>query len=165
MPNQPGGPPWSQRGTKNGGQTVAVNNRPEIVYKELTQTDPVPAGSTESVELYAPPGSVYEVLQMRIHVNSDADATTGSHKYVLDSAGEIFTILGSNNHDGELRFERGWWRSGGTNQPDDRAAMQQAMQSLRADENQPIKFRYQNETDAAMENDRQIQVVVLEESY
>lgn len=159
-------PEFSQPGTKGGGDTVAVNNRPEIVFEDLTQTSSLASGASETIQLFAPTGSVYTINQMRIHVDADADWTTGSHKYVLDSAGEVFTALGESTYTNTLRFERGWWQNADkTIQPNDRSAMVQQMQSLKATENAPIQFRYHNDADAAQDNQRLIEVSVLEESY
>jgi len=161
-----GRPEFSQPGTQGGGQTVAVNNRPNIVKKSLTQTDTVAAGGSELVEVYAPAGSVYTLKQIQLDVAGIGSATQSDHRFLLESAGHVYAVEASSSYADKLTVWKGSYQNA-TNlkRPDSDAALVQQIQSMQATENQPIRVNYLNRTDADQTDQRDINMVLEKSEY
>lgn len=161
-----GRPDFSQPGSQGSGQTVAVQNRPELKSLDLTQTGSVSASTNEVVEVYAPTSSLYKVQGVRLKVNADATATSGTHSFTGVNHGSIDVWTGSSTFDTKISYTAShWWDANNTQYPDTDAATLQAVQSMKATENTPIRIRYYNGTDAAQDNQRIIKLVVAEDGY
>lgn len=162
-----GRPDFSNPGSQGSGQVLATNNRPEVKKVTATQTGSVAASSSETTEVYAPTGSIYNVLAMQVYVPSDATATSGQHVMVIRPMGHFATLRGENTYAGDISYDRGHWNKVGTDgaSPPDEAAQAEYVRALRATENSPITILYQNQTDAAQDNNRKILFVVEEVSY
>lgn len=162
----PGRPDFSQAGSEGSGQTMAVNERPELANLDASATDSVAAGNREVTEIYAPSGSLYKIVALDISVKPDADATTGDNRVMVRPMDQLAVLQGQESFDSRLRFARSHWEGASISaQPPSAAAQTQAVQSIKATENAPIVFWYDNNTDAAMENQRRYLLVVEEVSY
>lgn len=161
----PGGKPWHQRGTGGSGETVAVTERPEIATIDATQTGSVTAGTTETVEIYAPTGAVYRPVALNINIVADATWTTGDHYVIVRTAGDLNAMLGKSTYAADVRFQYGEWETDDSGQPATSAGQQAVLSNLKATEKSPIKLRYKNNGDAAQDNDRKYSFSFEEVSY
>lgn len=160
-----GRPQFATPGTgANTGEKVAGVDRPDILKKDLTQTGSVASGNTENTDLTAPGGSIYILRNLLIIVNSDSDATSGTHYMQVRMLNtSVEAIKGESNYNTNLTFNNSVWASADvTQRPGTASGQVQAIQSLTATDSKPITFKYTNNTDAAMENDRQIVAIVEE---
>lgn len=160
-----GRPDFSQPGSSGSGQTVAVNARPELVHIDLTQTGSVASGGSESVDVFAPSGSMYTLDHMRVLVRADATATTGSHDVSVTPLNKLRALYGASTYNVDLAFGEGNWNSADSGQrPSGAEAQQRQMHHISGDENNPIRFVYDNESDAAQDNDREYEILAREDS-
>lgn len=160
----PGRPPWSQAGTEGGGQTVAVSNRPEIEYlsHEITATDG--PGSSSEVEIYAPQGSVYRVLNMFLNGPIISAATTGNHRFRVYSNQRA--LVGYSAYTSPIVWRYGSWETADSQQsPKDSVVQSRQMANLVATDSTPIRIQYYNNTDADQTNSRNINLTVREDTY
>lgn len=162
----PGRPEFSQPGTEGGGQTVAVQQRPEIGFQELSQSSTLASGTDELVEVYAPEGMVYNLrfLQFRVGENTGAGATSGNH-LITPREDTLAFLRGKSSHDQSLEFSRNQWTSANSEKQPTGAAAVQAIQVARATATEPIVLRYKNGTDAEQPNSRDWTIQYDEVSY
>lgn len=160
-----GRPEFSTPGTQGGGQSVSVMDRPEISMLESYNSTSLASGNKEMVEFFAPSGSVYEAVAMRLVCRPNGAATAGDHYFRVWTLGDVQITYGANGYSGQLLFNDGTWRSSSGNQPTTEAGLIAGVQSLRATENTPMRIEYENATDAAQTETREIQIVVEERSY
>lgn len=88
-----GGPPWATRGTKGSGETVATSHRPTIVSVDKGQSGSVASGAKEQVDVFAPSGSVYYLIGMKLEAQEDGDASSGTHGFKAHPAGSSMGTL------------------------------------------------------------------------
>lgn len=161
-----GRPQFSQSGTDGGGQTVAVTNRPEVKHIKVDGSGSVASGGMESLEIYAPSGSIYKIKSLSLYARNDADATTGDHEFKVRPLDQVDTITGKSNYNTYLTFQRGAWKTADLEQfPSNEAAQQSCVNSLRATENSALTVRYYNNTDVTYDRIENAQVVVEEDQY
>lgn len=166
-----GRPDFSTPGTRGSGDTVAVSERPEIDQLDLTQTTTVNAGATETIELYAPTGSIYEPIDLRIMVppveDSDGNtATGGGHIMRVRANPDFSSLYGRSSYDTALRFQYGsWFTADQSKYPASDAIAREQMNAQIATENSPLRFEYFNDSDAAQAQNRAILLTVKEMSY
>lgn len=162
-----GRPQFAQAGTDGGGQTVAVTNRPEIEEIHAGVDDPIAGnGTVEVTEIYAPTGSVYNVLNAQIRARNPDAATEGTHRFIIESISNAFGVTQCR----ASYTDTLWFRWNNWMRPDsplalypdpDRVSPMDAIQVLKATENAPIRIQYENNTDA--ENDDNVQMFLVEE--
>lgn len=161
-----GRPQFSQSGTNGGGQTVATQSRPEIVSVNIEETSNVASGSDEITEVYAPTSAIYNVQNVQVYIDPDADATTGDHELQFKPLGDFTVTKGKSNYNTRIWYVGSAWESADIDQqPTANEAQLPAVQSLQATENSPITLRYINNTDVAQENNRLIDLIVEEVGY
>lgn len=161
-----GRPQFAQPGTNGGGQTVAVQSRPEVTNVVQKKTSSLASGSSETIEFYAPTGSVYNVKAMKLKANQDNQWTAGSHLFKVSPVGAFDVLKGQSGYQNSLIFFRSHWASANeAKNPPDGAAQLLAVQGLQATENSPIRVQYKNDADLAQDNERVYKFVVTEESY
>lgn len=162
-----GRPQFAQPGTSGGGQTVAVTDRPELDTLNVDQSGSLASGATETVDVFAPTGSVYELQAAQMKVNPDGTATSGTHQLQVRPMGaSIPLIYGKSGYTTAVSWWRGYWESAGqTAAPPDDAAAVMNLQQAKATENAPFQLSYTNNTDAAQDNDRIYRLFVREDSY
>lgn len=160
----PGRPPWSQSGTQGGGQTVAVNERPEVKVQEFDQTTDLAAGASETVEVYPPKGAIWTMNGMRLRAKGIGAATTGNHRFVLrhTTSPPITATYGEASYNNEVMFGNSNWTKASASDPSDAKAQAEAVKAIRATENHPFIFEYQNDTDATQTKKRVYQLSVDE---
>lgn len=162
----PGRPEFSQPGTKGGGETVAVQNRPKVKLEDLSQTDEVAAGTTDDVILHAPAGSVYNVRNLQLSVGDNTDATSGEHYFTVRPMDTMYAINGTSSYSTPIKFDYGGWATASINErPSSAGAQHAAMENLVVTENTGIMVRYYNGADAPQTSTRSIQLIVEEVSY
>lgn len=160
-----GRPQFAAAGTNGGGQTIATQSRPEVEAINSDRSTTVAAGTSETVEIYAPTGSNYEVRGSTIQVPA-AGGTTGNHTFEVRTAGRVMVLRGRSGYQDEIRFEMGHWRTAPTSAlPSDQSTAKQIENSLRATENSPLEITYDNSTDADQTDTRIIRYTVEEVSY
>ena len=164
----PGRPPWSQPGTQGGGQTVAVNNRPTLANEDLSQSGTLSSGSQETVELFAPAGSVYQVINMLIYVPFPGTETSGSARVDVEPMGDSGSMLvGKSDHDGDrVEYKHSEWLNANSAQkPSDKTAQTMVLKQLVATESSPIRVKVENSLDVDLTGDRTIVFIAKEMSY
>lgn len=162
----PGRPPWSQAGTDKGGQTVAVNNRTEKTHLDVSQTGSVAAGADEIIEVYAPSGSNYRVVDLLLLVTADGNATAGSHSIFLRTAGSFNSGGIGSNYTDKIHWGKNSSISA-TNDlsPANDGDFAEMCRSLWATDENPLQIEYSNDMDVAQDNKRRIELVVEEVTY
>lgn len=161
-----GGPPWSQRGTNGGGQTVAINDRPAIKQVDKDQSGDVGQGNTEVVDIFAPSGSLYKVSSMFLKAPADADWTSGSHDFRVISTQGQKVMLGKSTYQDRLEWNfSNWIKATSSKTPSDNAATLMALHNVKATESESIRVKYNNNADAAQENTRNIRFEFEEVTY
>lgn len=157
-----GRPQFAASGTNKSGEKVAVSDRPDVKESDQTQSGSVASGATESVDVFAPTDTIWRVVAFKTIINADADATSGTHKLRIDAFG-IQYLSGKSNHSSSIVFNKGRWENADSNQaPSGNVEQQAQMRALRADEDSAITLAYDNNTDAAQENNRQHKLIVEE---
>lgn len=161
-----GGKPWGTRGTLGSGETLAINNRPDVQTLDVSQTGSVASGSTEKVEVYAPTGSVYEFRNVKFQVNADANATSGDHQIQVRPVNQMAALRGKSNYNTKVQADGGGWRTADLiDWPQTEAGFMATINNLRATDSKALTLTYVNNTDAAQDNERTYQLYYGEVSY
>jgi len=163
----PGRPDFSAAGSQGSGQTVAINQRPELQLVDATQTGSVASGATEYIRIYAPSGSIYQsVVAFAVDINRPG-GTSGYHR--LDGRSlEISEGQGwraSADRSDSLSYQYSAWGGTKSQIPADDNVMYRAIRDLMATENEPILLQYKNRTDTEQTSDRKIRFGLKEVSY
>lgn len=160
-----GRPQFAQSGTQGSGQTVAVNNRPEIESITQNQSGDLAAGGGEITEIYAPTGAVYQVTNAFLRGKAIGSATSGRHEIIVKSAGSN-VMVGGSVYNSVVEWDQGYWSTADERQyPPNEVVALQLMHNLRATENRPLGIVYKNNTDATQTQERSVSFDVIEESY
>jgi hypothetical protein len=160
-----GSPQFSQRGTRGSGDKVAVSERPELKAITVNQSTTLASGEAETVEMYAPTGSTYEVAGMYLYCTPPGDETSGSHNFQVSTLGAFNVTKATSGTGTDLLFDEGHWKRYTDRFPSDETAAIESVHSLIATENSPIKFVYDNNFDVSQSNTRKFRIVVKENSY
>lgn len=124
------------------------------------------SGGLDTVEIFAPEGSVYTIVAMRLSVPSIDSATSGDHRIFVRPVDHVRAYEGKASFDGGIFFTDNHWKYAGLEMsPSNDAAAVANIRSLKATENSPLVIKYQNNTDTAHSQEREIRFVVEEESY
>lgn len=160
-----GVPQWAQSGTQGSGETVAVSNRPEInLIQNSSSTTVAASGGAETIEVYAPTGSVYQAFGMHLEVGSTGGSTGADHLFDVTTQSKGGT-QGRSDAQNAIKWNHGEWQTADTPIPSDPTAAYQAMDNLRATENGPIRILYKNLTDASQTKTRTMDLLFEEVSY
>jgi len=162
-----GRPQFANPGSKGAlDEKVRVANRPEVSNITVENTDSVASGGTETIEFFAPSGSIYRVRALKMDVPSVGSATTGTQRFALFPMGAWAVMWGEGTYNNRTSFDRGyWWNADSISDPPTAAAQQAVVESALASENSPLEVKYKNDTDASQSGRRSVQLVVEEESY
>lgn len=162
----PGRPDFTTPGSGGSGQTIATMNRPELQFEETIVSTSLLAGNSETIEVYAPTGSTYDVVNADLLARAPASATTGTHTMRPQTIGGSIVTEGQSDYTQDVRFSRAFWeRANGFAKPASEAAQGAAVRSMRATENQPLSVFYANNTDDSNDQDRKYRFTVSEASY
>jgi len=162
----PGRPDFSQAGTQRSGQTVATNNRPEVEGIIADASTTVAAGDSETVEVYAPTTAIFNVFAVRQQAPAPDGAASGAHRVVIKGAGGARATYAQSSFDQAVNWDYAEFRSADVEQrPSDPVAAVQAIQALKATENEAIVFHYFNSTDDDQTGTREYRLGVEEVSY
>ena len=162
----PGRPDFSQAGSQGSGQVVATTDRPELVSISQVETSDLPAGTTETVDIFAPSGSIYRPLNVDLSVASPSGSSNGIHQLTLNSLDAVTATFAESNHGDDLRLTTGKWRKATSKkEPTTESAIRASIESLVATENSPIKILYLNDTDVVQAKDRSYEFVMQEDTY
>jgi len=161
-----GRPEFSQPGTQGGGQTVAVNNRPEPVIETVEKTSSLPKDTWETTEIFPPDGAVWTVQALSIRVDPDPDWTQGKHRLAIDQENGFGVSIADFDHVDAVEFSQSAWGNTATSTtPETESATIEAIHNMMADETKPLIFNYRNEADGPQDNPRQFTVAVKEVTY
>jgi len=162
-----GRPPWSQPGTDGGGQTVAVQNRPELVSKDYNQGGDLASNETEKIEIYAPEGSIYQVMAMRLEANIPESASDGMVRLDVSPMSHIRTLVARSTYtESKIWWNHSQWMSpNDTELPSDASAQYHAMSDLIATSDSPITVRVENMLDVDITSSRSIQFIFEVSQY
>lgn len=164
--NVPGRAPWSTAGTRGSRETVSVQDNPDMVTVSETMDDDLGAGESQSLNIFAPEGSNYRVVAMRLRADGPPEATQGYHRFSLRPMGAFFTVTGQSTFDERLFWVRSHWYDANDGQdPPESTAQQLALQSLRASSEKRLSVLYQNQTDAVQTNTREFDFIMERVSY
>ncbi len=160
-----GRPDFTTPGTQGSGQTVAVQNRPEIATVDLTDDSTATPGEYVKSEVYAPTGSIYRLRGMYLRAEPIGSGSTGTHRFYLTNTNGTRTLEGKSQYNSRIIFQYYNWKIVDTQQPDTDAALVGALKSMTATENSPITVVYNNDSDADQVDARDIKLLFEEESY
>lgn len=165
-----GRPDFSTPGTAGSGQSLAVQQRPQVESETISRGTTVAAGSDDVVEIYAPVGSVYNFLQIDLRVGAVSGASSGLHFFDVAAGNTdalpVSELFGRSDYTGDLEFRRMNWKDANDKAvPANEAATRSGVRNLRATENSPVTVTYSNDTDGDQTATRQITYVVEEVSY
>lgn len=158
-------PEFSQPGTRNSGEHLAVQSRPGINYQDVSQTANVAAGASESVVVTAPVGAILRLRNLQMVAPGIGAATTGTQGIEVKPLNKLQAIRGTNTYNAELKFDRSQWDTASTEQPGSKAAQVAAMKGLIADETSGIAINYRNDTDGTQTSARTYKVLFEEVSF
>lgn len=157
---------FSAPGSKGSGQTVAVTNRPEMKEVVASVTGSVAAGASETVEVYAPTGSVYTARSMFLQVSADGNWASGDHVIKVKPINSRDILYMQSDYLTDLLYQFGEIRSANNlSKPSTAELQRMVMGSLIATENSPITVEYRNRADAAQDNARNYEFTMEENSY
>jgi len=165
----PGRAPWGASGTKGSGETIAVNNRPGVEIIDLSQTETVDAGSGQISELYAPEGSIYQVLSFRATAPNPTGSSDGQHRFSIyfdtgfglkNDLTEGVSYAGTN-----VKWNFSGWTEFDEANPSNQAAQAALTSKMKATDSEPLVFFYDNQTDVQQTEKRTLYVAVEEVSY
>lgn len=160
-----GRPDFSSPGTGGGGQTIAVNQRPDIVDVEIERTDTLDPDESETVEIYAPEGSVYNVLGLFLEAPS-VSGSDGTHQIVVNSITGRDMLQGESSSGYAVRWKAGHWHTATEDkQPPDGSSQTQVVGRLRATHKTPVEVQYVNNHDDPQTSPRSYELSVEEVSY
>lgn len=161
----PGRPDFSTPGTGGSGQTVAVSNRPEIQKVTIEKTETLPSETLETVNFYAPSGSIYRLLAMEL-ICDGIGGSTGFHEFKLRPQ-NLTLMKGKGDSTNRLAWQFNEWT--GTSANDERPASTDAqvaaVNNAKGTETVPISFQYYNGADIDQTASRNYRILVAEESY
>lgn len=161
-----GRPDFSAAGSQGSGQTLAMTSRPEVKVIREEQTTSLAAGSVETVEIYAPAGSVYNVLQLAIRAPVPGTAGAGDHTFRMKSGIQGRSqMVGTSDFSTDLNYNYSHFVTVTTATPSNEVIQAGIQERLRATENTPLRFDYANNLDVANANTREYYLVVEEVSY
>lgn len=150
-----GRPQFAQSGTRGAHESIAVNNRPQLERFIVTHDTTLPSGDTETVEVYAPSGSNYELVMLDLYVNAVTNASSGSHAMEFGYGGNALASRGASNYNKSVNWKYSGWQTADMLQdPSDEGAQALAVQQMRASESVGMQFTYENNADTAQENTR-----------
>lgn len=164
-----GVPAWAQTGTKGSGETVAVHSRPKKapIDQDTSGTSVAGSGGSETVEVYAPAGSIYRLKALRLRAASIGAATTGTHLFkVIMSNPSVDLIRGESNYNSRVQHNFGhWFEADVGTEPGTDEAVVSILREQVITENDPLRMFYLNQTDAAQGSDRYYRLHCEEVSY
>lgn len=126
----------------------------------------VAAGNVEQIDVTASSGEIWEVVGLRLNVDANADATSGSHSMALipttDRRGNPYAIWAiESGFDNRISIQQNNVKSGNLaffSGSEYQATV--AVQGLLINDTTGIRFEYSNQTDATQESLRFIDVIV-----
>lgn len=162
------GPPWAQRGTRGSGESIAVQNRPEIDIVDKTRSTEIGAGGgTETVSVYAPEGAIYSPIQVFAYIPADPDATGGAdnqlkYRYGLSNS----LLVATSNPTSDLLIGYGKVEKADSSQtPPEPELQNRVLMNARATPEEPINFSFINGANAPHNEERQYKFVFIKEAY
>jgi len=138
-----------------------VRTRPYISFQVIQQSNSstIEPNGYQDFELYAPAGYIYELENAYLNVSPPSGATSGYHSFEVTGLGSIKTTYGSATYTGILKFAYSYWEyANKESHPTDRQLS--AIRSCVSDENNPIRVRYSNYTDANQDKTRTVQFMI-----
>lgn len=160
-----GRPEFSQPGTKGSGESVAVQDRPNIKTIEVNNSETLTSGSSENTRVYAPENAVYRVIAMGYKAPAPPNASSGSHYMYLVSGETALITRGVQNSTDTLQYTRNYWKQSSTADPTTEIAQSNAVQASVADANNGLRFTYSNQSDVDQTETRTIKLVIEERRF
>lgn len=145
-------------------------SKEDVVIGNHDDSIPVPAGDFRSVRVYASEGRIAEPIVYGFWVEPPPNATTGTHRMIVgvSETAFVFRLLEVEAvYDKPIIVQRGVVYGEEYNfvNPADKAAQATSAQRLAINNDVPLVFYYQNNTDAEQTNTRTIRTVRLERAY
>jgi len=141
-------------------ETVAVPSE-SIAFVELIDGSTVSAnGGFKDIFIRPPEGQIWEVVTPELFVQPPADATSGTHQFIVRSETEAIDVLeGESTFDTEVNYRNGYWQSANdTAAPPDTAAQSFMPRGLRIDSENGLQIEYDNLSDADTNRNREIRL-------
>lgn len=113
----------------------------------------VPSGGNVVFDLYAPAGTVGELVKMSVNIAAPIDkgAASGVHQLVLSTSGPSgSTASAIYNHDKIAAFNRNIFMNASSVEPNDLSALGMALSKLRFDSAVALRLFYFNSTNIAL---------------
>jgi len=144
---------------------LSVRQSETVVTVDASETASIPAGGGQSTIIKAPSGTTLSVLGLRIRVDPPSGATSGDHQITLAGPTNIVRYLKaeSNFDDPIIINDSIIFLATSVSRPSTEAAQSNSIQSLIADDEFGITIAYSNGTDAEQTQERQIDIVAIQQ--
>jgi len=140
-----------------------VRTRPYISYEyiDVSSSTVLSAGESETTDIYPPEGIIYVCKALILISQPPTDATAGEHYFIMNAMGHIDILELMSNYGDELIYRCcEIVKATKVAQPGDKTAQILVLEHLLADENNPVKVIYKNNTDVSQDNVRKVKLLM-----
>jgi len=130
-----------------------------VVGNEVTKTATVASGGgSETVDIKPPAGEIWDIVQLFFKALAPG-GTAGNHELWVKTLRKgtvlIEHLFGKSAYDTQLLYADGYWRTANTaSRPTTEVGQMKQMSIPIATNDQPVRFKYQNDADSDQTNDR-----------
>jgi len=138
-----------------------IRTRPYISFEYIKadSTDTVLAGESEGIDILAPSGYVYEIVNGRLFARPPSGASSGDHEIAVIALGVFTVSYAKSNYNKNVSFFASEWDIADISSHPASNQLK-AIQSCLTDEDSPIRIVYNNRTDADQTNRREIRFLI-----
>jgi hypothetical protein len=142
---------------------VASAPRERVVYSNLSQYSDLAIGATQTIDIFAPNGTICELRMFHCNTQMAPGATLGDH-YVFLTTNQAFGqfLYGLSNYNVNIVFQTSEWLTANTARP--AAGRVESVRSLVFDSTVALRILYKNNTDAIHTNDRYFAIMYVEKT-
>jgi hypothetical protein len=142
---------------------VATAAKERLVLFQQTLAAVLAAGSGETYQIYANPGTILKVVNVYFQVNRPVGSTSGTHSLYLAYNPAINLMWGTSVFGSELKFDAGHFAvADSLRVPADIAAEAFMLNQIQFDSVVPFNLAYANDTNVAQNNARTYRVLAIE---
>jgi hypothetical protein len=146
-------------------QIVATASRESVINSgnQYFSTGTVPAGSNESVDMYAPDGTIANVLAMYLNANPPAGATTGTHSFdVLAGTAQVINYMsGTSVFSSKVEYKYNEFSTADSQKLPVSNEPLSVLRNIYFDSRLGLRFVYTNQTNAIQSGQRKYQIIYL----
>jgi len=125
---------------------------------DLSSDSTVNAGSSETITSTPEPGYLYKVKSIHLNIVTPGGTSSGTHRFDVKHTSPTMTYLtGISAHDGQLRYDFGYWRNAdNTELPLTGIEQLLMLNQIVYNHDHPLTIKYTNDTDVNQTNERSI---------